>query len=207
MKLSELNAQQLKSLTEKQKTDLIFGFYHDDKLCYDAVILLGGISQLCKERAKAAAQLFKLGRVKTIIASGGVVWDSPFGSIPEAEIMKNYLMELGVPEHVILTETNAKSTVENMICSTLLIQRSLCFDKPLKISVVSSFWHLRRAYMLARVFLPSCARISCWHGENINVFDSPEHWQEDELHQRRVDKEIRMLKSFYDNGIIEDFEF
>jgi len=206
MKLSEINADSLDSLSVDKLTSLVFGDYTDDGKIYDAIILCGGICDLCRERSAAAAELYKLGRAKAIIASGGVEWDSPFGKLSEAEIMRRYLIELGVDEAVIFTDNEAKSTLENIICSSLQIQRNIGFKEVSSVAIVTSFWHLRRAYALAKVFLPSCVEISAWHSQQ-NQFDSPTEWTSDELHVRRVKKEARILKHFYDEKIISDIEF
>jgi uncharacterized SAM-binding protein YcdF (DUF218 family) len=84
---------------------------------YDVAIVPGGpispegMHPLLKERLDHAIRLFTAGKIKNIITSGAAV-HSPYN---EAEMMKNYLIEEGVPKEKILEEKLATTSVENLI--------------------------------------------------------------------------------------------
>lgn len=64
------------------------------------------------------AQLEKTGRKAVFVPSGGQGSDE---IIPEAQAMKNYLIEQGIPEEQILPEAKSATTFENMKFSKALI--------------------------------------------------------------------------------------
>ncbi len=72
-----------------------------------------------------------------IILSGG----ASVGALPEAEIMKNLLLTLGVDKGRIYTDVNSKDTKENAQEVKKLCQRLACK----KVVLVSSAYHMKRA--------------------------------------------------------------
>lgn len=62
-----------------------------------------------KCRVEKAAELWKARRVEYLLMSGGAVKNA----YVEAEVMKRYAMELGVPEQYIVEEKEADCTYRN----------------------------------------------------------------------------------------------
>ncbi|XEC92599.1 YdcF family protein [Paenibacillus tarimensis] len=87
----------------------------------DAAIVLGAAlwndrpSPGLKERLDYAYQLYEDGKFKYIIVSGG--YDYNGSKLTEADGMRNYLVERGVPEDRIFLEPFARSTYENLLFS------------------------------------------------------------------------------------------
>ena len=90
----------------------------------DAIILLGGSTRVptpprktveiteAGDRILYAAHLYKEGKAPLIIVTGGrITWleNAP----PEADSMKNLLIEIGVPATAIIEERQARNTYEN----------------------------------------------------------------------------------------------
>lgn len=63
-------------------------------------------------RVAKAVHLFKIGKGDLIIMSGGYTTSEKFS---EAEIMKRFALDMGVPPHKILLEEKSTNTVENAI--------------------------------------------------------------------------------------------
>jgi uncharacterized SAM-binding protein YcdF (DUF218 family) len=124
----------------------------------DAIIVLGGTVRLkfehganvdhpsnvpvpekeSKMRSLAAAELYRLGRVKKIIVTGGI--DKRLNS-SIAENMKSFLMERGVPGEDILVEGDAQNTTENAQKALVLAEA----EHFTSLMVETNEYHLYRA--------------------------------------------------------------
>lgn len=65
----------------------------------------------------------------------------------EAQVMKRYLMEKGVPEERLLLEERSTSTVENLAFSKILMDER---GKSARIGILTSNFHLYRAQQIAK---------------------------------------------------------
>lgn len=80
----------------------------------------GGPGKILRLRLDKAAEYARENPETTLILSGGQGEKEPE---PEAESMKRYLLEQGVPERQLVLESQSSSTVENIAYSRLLIQK------------------------------------------------------------------------------------
>lgn len=119
---------------------------------YDAGIVLGGMiaydptlirPQFSRavDRLMQAVVLYKDGKIRKIFLSGGS------GSILEkdvleAQILKNYLLKLGIPDSSILTESHSKNTRENALFSKPILDS---FNKNGRFLLITSAMHMPRA--------------------------------------------------------------
>ena len=121
----------------------------------DAIVVLGGgirgdagpkLPSLdlnsAADRELFASQLYKAGRAKEIIVSGGV--DLISGTGVAGVAMKQFLGMLGVPAEAIIVEGLSKNTLEN----AQQIQRLMKPVKGKSILLVTSARHMPRAYWL-----------------------------------------------------------
>ena len=116
MKISEITRAEVTALPFEEKCASLERGICDDGKSADYALLLGTQPKYALERALAAAELYRAGRVQFIVPSGGVEWDLPDGRrLSEALYMKEILMEQGVPEAAIILENEATTTKENMI--------------------------------------------------------------------------------------------
>lgn len=114
----------------------------------DAALVLGAAlwdnqpSPALRERLQMALSLYHKGQVQWIICSGGVGDDG----ISEAEGMKRYLMEQGVPPKDLLLEEESTNTKENLQYSKKLLKPNDIQN----IYLVTHDYHMNRALSLAR---------------------------------------------------------
>ena len=201
MKLSELTRKEIAEMPFEKKVDFICGSIVDDGMSAPVAILLGGNPNNARPRALAAAELYKSGRVPFIVPSGGVEWDVDGEMISEANYMKRILIENGVPEDAIILENEARTTKENMIYATLQINRKLRWDKVDHIIIVTLRSHMKRSIALAKAFLPRKVTVSAYPANHEAVVagmpESEGKW---------IAKELDLIKSLVDGGLIEDME-
>ena len=203
MKASEITKEIINSLSFDEKWKLDCGGVVDEGKSADIAILLGSSPQIAVERAKACATLYKEGRVKYIVPSGGVKWDYNGEKISEADLMKNVLVSEGVPCEVILCDNEARTTKENMICASLVIERKFEFDNIDSVIIVTSVWHMKRSIALAKAFLPRKVSISAYPSfpdgslEYVKTTPSAQGFLNDSL---------RLMALLVNKGVVEDFE-
>lgn len=148
----------------------------DEKLApHDVGVVLGAAlwqttpSPALKERLDRAVELYQAGVIPRIIVSGG--YDRADSLLTEAEGMRNYLVDKGVPSESIYLENEARSTLQNMLFSQTIMRehgwtsavivthryhavraldmaRFLGYDSPsvspMESSVLSMAWHKGR---------------------------------------------------------------
>lgn len=207
MKLSQVEYQKIREMPNEQMTEIVYGGGSclDDGKSGVVALLLGGNPLVMKERAQGAANLYQAGRVKYIMPTGGVKWDTEFGHISEAHCMKQHLLNLGVPEEAILLENEATTTRENMIYCTLQIERQLKLRGNYRVYVVTSPCHMRRSLALAKAYLPRKVLISGYPG--VCPQGMADTWYQEAFHTERVYREAELLHRFIHDGDIEDVEF
>lgn len=120
---------------------------------YDIGILLGGYSHVnqqvpkgqvaffLSDRLTTTLQLYKMGKIKKILLSGGS------GRIigketSEAPMVRDYLVQIGVPDSVILVDDRSRNTVENAEYSKKIIDS---VQPGAHCLIITSAWHMRRA--------------------------------------------------------------
>lgn len=105
----------------------------------------GGVpSRVMKTRVEKAVELWREGKAEKLIFSGAAVKNS----YVEAEVMKAYAQTLGVPDDVMITETEAVSTYHNMKLVKPLMEKNGLKN----CIVVTNSWHLRKAAHYADKF-------------------------------------------------------
>ena len=198
-----MKKEELMALPYKEKYDFVCRGIADDGMSAPVALLLGGNPNNARNRALAAAELYRAGRVPYIIPSGGVKWDIDGEMISESHFMKRILMENGVPEEAIILENQATTTVENMIFGTLQIYRKLKFKNAPHVIIVTSEAHMKRSMALAKAIMPRALTFSAYPAFHNSPTDE---WFESEANLKALDTEVRLLKDLADSGFIEDFE-
>lgn len=102
----------------------------------------GSLSERLEKRLECGLGLYRQGRVKRLLVSGGLGKEGFY----EGDKMHDYLVKNGVPDSVIIIDNlgvNTGATVEN----TRKLKDSLGFNS---IIVVSQYYHLTRTKMLFR---------------------------------------------------------
>jgi uncharacterized SAM-binding protein YcdF (DUF218 family) len=125
--------------------------------CYDAIVVLGGgITPAAPpflmepdladaaDRVWYAAQLYHRGVARRIIVSGGSFVEQRGGpATSEAEAMRRFLIDLGVPSEAIVSEGNSLNTLEN-----IRHVRQMVGDA--RVALITSAFHMPRALKIAR---------------------------------------------------------
>ena len=127
----------------------------DYLIIHGAGLLKGDkMSKLLANRIDKAIKIYnKSKRKPVIIPSGGQGQDE---TISEAEAMKKYLLEHGIPEEHIIIEDKSKNTMENLQNS-----RNIIFSKEGKhrVALVTSNYHVYRCLIYAKSMKLKCTGI------------------------------------------------
>jgi uncharacterized SAM-binding protein YcdF (DUF218 family) len=125
--------------------------------CYDAIVVLGGgVTPAvppyltdpdladAADRVWYGARLYHRGVAGRIIVSGGSL--SPLKAGPattEAEAMRRFLVDLGVPPEAVISEGNSVNTIENIRNVRAMVGED-------RVALVTSAYHMPRALKIAR---------------------------------------------------------
>ena len=132
---------------------LIFSAIKDaSKQPCDYLLVLGGGLRETKPTLALQARLKRSVKyfnnhpgIKKIIVSGG---QGPFSTLPEAEVMKRFLVQHGIEGEKIIPENKASSTMENLKFTKQILSK-LNFSSQDRITVITSEFHLWRTQFLA----------------------------------------------------------
>lgn len=144
---------------------------------YSCVIVLGGFSGTdgqghgrftwAADRFIIGAQQVKTGNAAHILITGGNGSLIP-GAFKEASWVKQQLRSLGIPDSLILTESNSRNTLENAAFTKAILDSNGL--KPPYLLVTSAF-HMRRAKMIFNKKGMEVEPYSCSYVTNNRVFD------------------------------------
>ncbi len=122
---------------------------------YDVGVILGGVQEFgthevddrlitpsVSGRITTSVELYHLGKLKHIIITGGDAAVMKSKSEPEAPLVKNAMIRMGVPDTVIIVEDAATTTRENAVFSQKIIEK-----KGFKsVLLLTSAQHMPRSY-------------------------------------------------------------
>jgi uncharacterized SAM-binding protein YcdF (DUF218 family) len=92
-------------------------------------------------RVEHAVALFKQGRVKRLVLSGG----AGRAGHTEAGVMRELALAAGVPAEALILEEQSRSTIENFACSRPVLEQLAA----VRVLLVTEPWHMTRAMLLA----------------------------------------------------------
>ncbi len=118
-----------------------------------AVWKKGVPSPIFEGRIRKALELYRIGAIKKIILTGG---HAP-GEIAEAEAANKYLINLGVPQRSILTETSSSTTTEQVKYIRTKFFQYLTKDSVL---IISDGFHLSRVIQISKFFKVNAVGVS-----------------------------------------------
>ena len=122
---------------------------------YEVGILLTGVTNLNKtahdrtffnkgaDRATHTLQLYKLGKIKKILISGGQGLD-PSNTNTEAELLSDFMVMAGVPRSDILVENQAVNTYQNAVLTKETLSKN-GYDPSQTFYLITSAFHMQRA--------------------------------------------------------------
>ncbi|MCR9013797.1 YdcF family protein [Aquiflexum gelatinilyticum] len=138
MKAWEPDFKAFDKLPEYEVGIVLTGVTNLNKTAYDRTFFNKGA-----DRATHAVQLYKLGKIKKILITGGKGLN-PANPNTEAELLRDFMVMTGIPEQDILVEPAAKNTRENALFSKeILIQKGFNLDQ--NFLLITSAFHMPRS--------------------------------------------------------------
>lgn len=196
MKISELKREQL---TDELMTNLLYNNISDDLQNGDCIFVFGS-SRAVQYRLPKAVQLYKDGRANKILFSGGVAWNG--NPMPEAMLLKNKAIELGIPDKDILVETISTNTKENILASLIILDRLFELHKIKRLLIVTASYHMRRTYLTLKTYMPNWIEYSLCPADDLNT--KRENWFLNEHGRKRVVAESNKIIHYVNLGSIVD---
>ncbi|MFB5191915.1 YdcF family protein [Alicyclobacillus fastidiosus] len=197
MLISEMS---LEKLTKAQITDLVFGMeseIDDGTLSGDCIFVFGGTSM---ERTDKAVALFNDARAPYILFTGGDRYGTRTDR--EALVLRDRAIELGVPKESTMVETSSNNTIENILCSLVILDRKLGLHSIRRLLLVSQQWHMRRCMLMFRTFLPSWVDL-VWCPEDRLVASRDNWWKEPEWERRVMNEAFKVVNGVQDRYFID----
>lgn len=197
MLLSQINENNLDIDTINK---ILFDIPKDNKLEGECIWVFGSKTWL-EERVNLAVKLYKDKRAPYILFSGGL---GKAGKIPEATIMKERAISLGVPEDAILTEEMSNNTTENVLCSLVVLGRKFLLQEIKRLIIVSSPSHIQRLSLTLSRYMPNWIEYTYCY--DINSVLAKDNWIKSEETIKRIEKEAKGIIFYAKNGYIDDKE-
>lgn len=169
----------------------------------DCIIVLGSI-KATKYRIPVAVNAYNAGRAKKIMLCGGALRKFPDGEYREAEHMYKRVTECGIPKENIIIENTSQSTVENILCAMVELQRTFWLNNVKKVLLVTATYHMRRSLAIARYLFPVHIDIVPCPADDDNT--NRDNWMNTPKGVERAKGEALNIIRCVKNGVIPDFE-
>jgi uncharacterized SAM-binding protein YcdF (DUF218 family) len=198
MKISQL---QPGKLTDLQMTELLYKNLDDNQEKGDCIFVPGS-SKAMEYRLPKAVELYREGRAKKILFSGGVIWEG--NDLPEAQLLKQKALEYGIPEEDILVEDISMHTKENVLASMLVLDRAFDLHNIRNVLIVTTIYHMRRMHLTLKTYMPDWIHYTfCPVNDQTTREDN---WFQYPYGRKRVEIESHKIISYVKQGIIVDEE-
>lgn len=122
----------------------------------------------------------------------------------EAEEMAKDLIRLGVRTDDLIRENESTNSLENVLFSKIVIDKSLGWENVKKILVVTKHYHMRRAMMTLKKHFPDSVKLFP-APYNILGFDK-DSWQDTDTGKEKVTGEWNKIKEYLAKGDIEELD-
>lgn len=193
-----LSETDINEISDDQAENFVFVDEYETPHKSDFAVVLGCDTESAKKRADIAAEFYKNGYAQKMVVSGGVEHDG----VKECDVMRDRLIEKGVPERDIIVESRATDTIENMVCSLDMICKSCSVMRECNsVTVITEPYHIVRSVVLAKLFMPEFVKV---YGYTKGVDEQKRVWKS-EL-RKAVNSEITMLGEFCAAGKISDMK-
>ncbi len=193
--VSQLNEARL---TDEQIDRLLFAGLEDQGQKADCILVLGS-NKAVQYRVPVAAAAYHDGRAPKMLLCGGAS-----DGVPEALLMKEKAMQLGVPDEAILVEDRSQNTIENMLFALVELQRAFWLNRVKSVLLVTTPCHMRRSLHIARYLFPAHIAIYPCPAEDTHTRRS--NWMLTEHGRERAMAEAQNLIRCVRNGVFPDFE-
>ena len=155
-----------------------------------------GVAEFIEE----AARLWRNGFYRRAIVSGGI---TPGGTEPEGRVMKQLMVEAGIPDEIILTETRASNTGENVSLSLPILEREIGLANVHSLIAMGKLCTSKRYLMILERPWPEVEKMLA----PINWFGVPkEEWHRHPVAKQRVLSEIAKIEPYLEKGFIVEWQ-
>lgn len=188
------------NLTDENINEILFNIPLDDEKNGDCIFVFGCKTWM-KERVELAVKLYNEKRAPYILFAGGV---GKTGDVKESLKMKEMAMSLGVPEDKILTEEYSNNTIENVLCSLVVLERKFLLQNIKRLIIVQTSAYVSRTILTLSRYMPKWIEYSYSYDDNSDV--SRKNWKKNIESRNRVEKEAKGIIFYARNGYIDDKE-
>lgn len=172
----------------------------DFEHCQVALVL--GTSNPNADRTPEAVKQYKNGVCDKLLLSGGVFWGTEYGRITEAEYMQRFAIEHGVPVLDTLLDNMSRTTIENMLCGAIALNRAFGYISEVKdLLLVTSLYHIKRSTLLANALMPRKMRI---HPCPAYGLINESNWKTSNDSRKRLYSEATFMQEMIKNGLTDD---
>jgi len=153
-----------------------------------------GVPEFCE----AAHELWRNGMFSRLLISGGRTRSMP---LAEAEVIAERLIALGIPENILILETEAVNTGENVRFGRAKVAEVMDVAAIQSVVVIGKICSTRRYLMTLQRHWPGLSLSVC----PINYFGIPaERWHENEEFHARVIGEFNKIPLYLEKGFLEE---
>lgn len=153
-----------------------------------------GVPEFCE----VAHELWRNGMFSRLLVSGGRTSSSPFA---EADVIAEQLVGLGIPETVLILETEAMNTGENVRFGRARVAEVADLAAIRSVVVIGKICSTRRYLMTMQRHWPGLSLSVC----PVNYFGVPAaRWHEHEEFRSRVLSEFAKIRRYLAEGFLEE---
>lgn len=190
-------------LTPELIDRLLFSDIEDRGANADCVIVLGSHKAM-NYRVPKAVELYQAGRADKIMMCGGITSTTPGRTVSEADHMCLKALDMGIPDEAIIVENFSNNTIENILCSMLMLQRTFWLNKVKRVIIVTASFHMKRSLLLARYFYPKHIEICACPADDL--YTTSDAWMNTAESIETVTYEAKNLLMYLRNGVIPDIQ-
>lgn len=153
-----------------------------------------GVPEFCE----AAFELWRNGMFSRLLVSGGRTASWP---LAEADVIAERLLELGIPESVLILETAATNTGENVRFGRARVAEVMDLAAIRSVVVIGKICSTRRYLMTLQKHWPGLSLSVC----PVNYFSIPaDRWHEHDEFRTRVLSEFDKIPRYLAEGFLEE---
>jgi uncharacterized SAM-binding protein YcdF (DUF218 family) len=155
-----------------------------------------GVPEFCD----VAHELWRAGMFSRLLISGGRTGSSP---LAEADVIAERLIRLGIPERVLILETAATNTGENVRFGRARVAEVMDPAAIRSVVIIGKICSTRRYLMTLQRHWPGLSMSIC----PVNYFGVPaERWHEHEEFRARVLREFAKIPRYLDAGFLQEID-
>lgn len=155
-----------------------------------------GVDEFCRE----THALRQRGMFERLLISGGATAGD---ARPEAEVIAERLIQLGMPESILILETQATNTGENVILGRRRVAEVMDLHQVDSVLAIGKVCAMRRYLMTLARHWPEVSVSAC----AVNYFGLPvERWHEHEEFRRRVLSEFDKIPGYLERGFLRELD-